>query len=42
MVTTEEAFDLVDGTFGELRNKLLPVAVFDLQEAHEVVCFEEH
>jgi len=42
VIAAEQSFDLVDSTLGELSDELLPVAVFDLEESHEVVCLEQH
>jgi len=42
VVAPEQAFYLVNGAFGQLRDELLPVAVLDLQESHQIVRFEEH
>ena len=42
MVTLEESFDLIDGALGELGDELLPVAMFDFEEASEVVGLEKH
>ena len=42
MVTSEQAFDLVDRAFRELSDELLPVSVLDLQEASQVIRLEQH
>ena len=42
MITLKQSFDLIDGTFRELSGELLPVAVFYLEESHQVVRLEKH
>ena len=42
MVAPEQALDLIDSTFGQLRHELLPVPVLNLEETCQVVSLEEH
>lgn len=42
VVAPEQAFDLVDGAFGQLSHELLPVSVLDLEEARQVIGLKQH
>ena len=42
VVTLEESFDLIYGTFRQLSHELPPVPMLDLKEPRQVVRLEEH
>ena len=42
VIAPKQALYLIDSTFGKLGDELLPVAMFDFEEASEVVGLEEH
>ena len=42
MIRAKQAFDLVNRTLWHLGDELLPVAVLNLKEAHQIVRLEQH
>ena len=42
VIAPKQTLDLIDSTFGKLRDELLPVTMLDLQKASQIICLEKH